>query len=166
MWLNPVGKSNKYLHIQNWEKPRSKKCRVKPQPVISLTTSTSSLASALIWSGDISVAMEFDLEAFLMNWTEFFLVAPTCFSTTEAIEGPTTGPLILTQPIEFVASMLSGSKRVRMINKHFLLDICVYVSDIWQSNENLITEETSNIFQNAIATSNKIEPKQRHHFLA
>ena len=33
--------------------------------------------------------MEFDLEAFLMNCTEFFLAI---FSTTDATEGPLTGP--------------------------------------------------------------------------
>ena len=86
------------------------------RPVISLTTSTNSRASALIWSGVMSVkamdqfkrlkwivlygymyqpvTIEFDLEsleAFLMNCTEFLLV---CFSTTEDTEGPLTGALV------------------------------------------------------------------------
>ena len=37
----------------------------------------------------LPVAMELDLEAFLMNCTEFFLAI---FSTTDATEGPLTGP--------------------------------------------------------------------------
>ena len=37
----------------------------------------------------LPVAMELDLEAFLMNCTEFFLAI---FSTTDATDGPLTGP--------------------------------------------------------------------------